>query len=105
MNQSGWEQLLENNKQAFTSEFVQRARFISAFPTSITPTAFVDKLFANAGLAPTGADHLAAVNEFGSATTSADLATRARVLRLVSENASFAQQEFNRAFVLMEYFG
>jgi len=27
------------------------------------------------------------------------------VLRLVAENASLVQQEFNRAFVLMQYFG
>ena len=30
VNQPGWEQTLENNKQAFTAEFVQRARFTSA---------------------------------------------------------------------------
>ena len=34
--QPGWEQLLENNKQAFFADFVQRSRFTSAFPTSIT---------------------------------------------------------------------
>lgn len=36
---------------------------------------------------------------------SADVATRARVLRLVAENATLKSQEFNRAFVLMQYFG
>ena len=33
------------------------------------------------------------------------LAARARALRRVAENSTLAQQEFNRAFVLMEYFG
>src|SRR5207237_10153725 len=36
VNQSGWETVLENNKQAFTSEFVQRSRFTSAYATSLT---------------------------------------------------------------------
>src|SRR5207244_11703325 len=48
VNQSGWEQVLENNKQSFTSEFVQRPRFTSAFLTSMTPAQFVDRLFTNA---------------------------------------------------------
>ncbi len=30
---------------------------------------------------------------------------RARALRRVAENSTLAQQEFNRAFVLMQYFG
>jgi len=34
-----------------------------------------------------------------------DTAARARALRRVAENSAFAQQEFNRAFVLMQYFG
>jgi hypothetical protein len=105
VNQTGWEQVLENNKLAFNSEFVQRSRFTSAFPTSMTPTEFVDKLFANAGLTPAGADYLAALNEFGSATNSADVVARARALRRAAENTTLAQQEFNRAFVLMQYFG
>jgi hypothetical protein len=43
--------------------------------------------------------------EFGGASTSGDNAARARALRLVAENATLMQQEFNRAFVLMQYFG
>jgi photosystem II stability/assembly factor-like uncharacterized protein len=105
VNQTGWEQVLENNKQAFTADFVQRSRFTAAFPTLMTPTEFVDKLFANAGLTPSGADYLAAINEFGSATNSADVTARARALRRAAENSTLAQQEFNRAFVLMQYFG
>jgi autotransporter-associated beta strand protein len=103
--QSGWEQKLEDNKQAFAAEFVQRPRFASAYPTSITPSEFVDKLFTNAGLTPGDADRTAAINEFGPATTTTDAAARGRALRRVAENATLAQQEFNRAFVLMEYFG
>ena len=105
VNQAGWEQVLENNKQAFTAEFVQRSRFTSAYPTSLTPDQFVDQLFINAGVTPSATDRAAAINEFGSATTTADIAARARALRRVGENSTLAQQEFNRAFVLMQYFG
>src|SRR5207237_7759531 len=105
VNQSGWEQLLENNKQAFAAGFVQRSRFTSAYPTSLTPAQFVDALFANAGLVPASSNRTAAINEFGSASTTADAAARARALRRVAENPALAQQEFNRAFVLMQYFG
>src|SRR5207253_2293506 len=33
--QPGWEQLLENNKQAYALEFVQTTRFITAFPSTM----------------------------------------------------------------------
>jgi hypothetical protein len=54
---------------------------------------------------PAGTDRTAAINEFGSATTTADIAARARALRRVAENSMLKQQEFNKAFVLMQYFG
>ena len=92
-------------KQAFAAEFVQRSRFTSAYPTSMLPAVFVDALFGNAGLTPSDSDRTAALNEFGSAITTGDLAARARALRRVAENSTLKQQEFNRAFVLMQYFG
>jgi hypothetical protein len=103
--QPGWEQILENNKQAFTAGFVQRSRFAVAFPTSLPPVQFVDTLFANAGVTPSAAERQAAIDEFGGANSTADLSARGRALRRVAENATLAQQEFNRAFVLMQYFG
>ena len=105
VNQAGWEQLLENNKQAFMAEFVQRSRFATAYPSGMTPAQFVDQLFVNAGVTPSAIDRASAINEFGSSTTTTDIAARARALRRVAENATLAQQEFNRAFVLMQYFG
>jgi hypothetical protein len=103
--QPGWEMLLENNKKAFAADFVQRARFTSAYSTAMTPGAFVDALFANAGVTPSTADRNAAIAEFGSVTATADLPARARALQRVAENATLVQQESNRAFVLMQYFG
>jgi hypothetical protein len=105
VNQAGWEQLLENNKQDFFSGFVQRSRFSLIYPTSLTPDQFIDQLFINAGVTPSVTDRQAAINEFGSASNTADPAARARALRRVAENSTLAQQEFNRAFVLMQYFG
>lgn len=100
-----WQTKLENNKLFFAAEFVLRPRFTQDHPTSKTPADFVDTLYANAAVIPSPADRTAAINEFGSATTTADTAARARVLRLVAENSNLRQQEFNKAFVLMQYFG
>lgn len=105
VNQGAWEQQLEDNKNAFAAAFVQRGQFVTDFPTSLTPSQFVGKLFQNANVTPTTEETNAAVNEFGAAPDTSDLAARGRALRRVAENESLRQQEFNRAFVLMEYFG
>ncbi len=59
----------------------------------------------NAGVTPLAADRQAAINEFGNAVNTADAAARGRALRRVAENSLLAQQEFNKAFVLMQYLG
>jgi len=100
VGQAGWDTALENNKQAFTSDFVQRARFASAFPAAMTAAQFVDKLNANAGnpLSSTERDQL--VSDLAG-----NAKTRAQVLRAVAEHPAFVSAELNRAFVLMQYFG
>ena len=105
VGQGNWQQQLEANKQAFTLEFVQRARFASAYSTSLTPNQFVDTLFTNAGVTPAPGDRNAAISEFGSASNTSDVNARSRALRDVAENATLNTQEFNKAFVLMQYFG
>jgi len=105
VNVGNWQQQLENNKQAFALDFVQRSRFATAFATTLTPAQFVDTLFTNAGVTPSASDRQAAINEFGSATTTSDTAARGRALRDVAENSILNAQEFNRAFVLMQFFG
>ena len=99
VNQSGWEQVLESNKQAFATEFAQRSRFVSAYPTSMSSEQFVDALFANAGVTSSASDRTAVINEFAFAATTADIAARSRALRRVAEYSTLQQQEFNRAFV------
>jgi len=105
VGQSGWETVLENNKQAFTSDFVQRTRFTTAFPTTMTPTQFVDRLNTNAGNVLSASDRANAIALFGSATDTTNVTARAQALRQVAENQNLATAEFNRAFVLMQFFG
>jgi hypothetical protein len=62
-------------------------------------------MFANGGVTPSTADRNAAINEFGGAGNTSDVTARSRALRDVAENTTLNTQEFNRAFVLMQYFG
>lgn len=105
IGQAGAEQLLEANKQTFAAEFVLRLRFTQDHPISNTPGQFVDALYANAGVTPSATERATAINEFGGAATTADTLARARVLRRIADNAALRQQESNKAFVLMQYYG
>ena len=105
VGEGDWQTKLANNKQAFLAAFVARSRFTTALPTSMTPTQFVNALYANAVVTPSAEERNSVIAEFGSATNTTDTAARARALRRVAENAALGQQEFNRAFVLMQYFG
>ena len=105
VNQQGWQQVLDNNKNTFMLDFVQRTKFTQQYPTSLHPAQFADQLFLTAGVVPTASQRDGAVSEFGNAPDTTDTAARARALRKVAENPTLAQQEFNRAFVLMQYFG
>jgi hypothetical protein len=100
VGQPGWEQVLEDNKVAFSNDFVQRARFTSALPQSLTPTQFVDQLNTNAGNPLSTAERDQLIADLTGGTKS-----RAQVLRAVAEDVDLKSAEFNRAFVLMQYFG
>jgi hypothetical protein len=101
----GWEQLLENNKQAFALEFVRTSRFITAFPTSMTPADFVNRLNQNAGQVLSASELTAAINLFGGASDTTNTSARAQAVRQVAEDTELYNAEYNRAFVLAEYFG
>jgi hypothetical protein len=103
VNVGDWERQLESNKQAYALEFVLRQRFLTVFPLSMTPEQFVDKLARNAGITLQAGDRSALIAQLNS---SADVAAgRAAVLRAVAENQQLRDNEFRRAFVLMQYFG
>lgn len=101
----GWEALLEANKVAYSNEFVQTPRFTTAFPTSLTPTAFVNQLDQRAGFPLLAGDRTTLINMFSGAGDTTNTTVRAQVVRQVAENATLNTAEFNRAFVLAQYFG
>lgn len=103
--QPGWEQLMESNKQAFALEFVQTSRFTAAYPTSMTPAEFVDKLNLNSANVLSPGQRSAAINLFGGAGNSSNNTARAQAVRMVAEDQDLYDAEYNRAFVLAEYFG
>jgi len=101
----GWDQLLESNKQAYANEFVQTSRFIGAFPATMTPAQFVDQLNQRAGNVLSTSERTTAINLFGGATDTSNTTARAQAVRLVAEDTDLYNAEYNRAFVLAEYFG
>ncbi len=108
VNQGNWQKQLDDNKNAFSLAFVQRARFTdptNGYPTTLSPAAFVNRLADNAGVPSNDADRTKAINEFGGAPNTSDVAARGRALRDIAENETFSNLEKNRAFVLMQYLG
>ena len=105
VNQGNWQAQLEANKVSFTQAFVQRSRFTSAYATSMTPTAFVNKLADFAGVPANDPDRTTAINRFGGAADTSNVTARAQALRDLAENLTVFNAEQNRAFVLMQYFG
>src|ERR1700752_233548 len=98
-----WQNQLENNKQAFAMAYVQRSDFQAAYPNTLTAEQFVTKVDTNAGgvLSPTEKINLAQSLSSGPN----DFSKRAVVLRAVAEDIDLRNAEFNKAFVLMQYFG
>jgi hypothetical protein len=103
VNQGPWEAQLAANKQAYALEFVMRQRFLTAFPLTMTSAQYVDKLVQNAGLTLTAGERDALIAQLNSTADVA--AARAAVLSAVAENPQLQQNEFRRAFVLMQYYG
>ncbi|MDT7779179.1 MAG: uncharacterized protein QOC99_1691 [Acidobacteriota bacterium] len=100
VGETGWEQKLADNTNAFLEMFVARPEFTLIYPAQLSPAAYVDKLNAQAGgpLSPAERDALVSGMLSGQET-------RATVLRHVADDEDFRRAEFNRAFVLMQYFG
>ena len=103
VGQQGWEALLNANKDAYVLAFVQGQRFIAAYPVSMSATDFVTNLDQKAGGVLTANEKAQLIASFGG--TPGDAVKRAAVLRAIADNAVLMQREFNRAFVLSQYFG
>jgi hypothetical protein len=100
VGRDGWQAKLEQNKQALFAGFVQRAEFLALYPESMSAEQYVDALFRNAGLTPSATDRQSVLDEFKTPA-----GARARALRRIAENEVLTRREFNRAFVLVQYFG
>jgi hypothetical protein len=102
VGQPGFQAQLDANRQAYLVEFVTRPEFLIRYG-AMTPEQFVSVLNATAGNPLTEGErnqHVANLTAAGNSP-----AGRAAVLMAVIEDDDFESAEFNRAFVLMEYFG
>ena len=79
------------------------AEFLARYPTNLSAAEFVDRLNQNAGGPLTQAERDALVAQL--APDPASTQRRADVLRAVAEDEDLKRAEFNRAFVLLQYFG
>src|SRR5262249_46317935 len=85
------------SKAAYTDAFVLRSEFTSRY-NSLTNSAYVNALEANAEVTLSNKDALIASLESGQKT-------RAQVLREIVESPAVDNRFFIRAFVSMQYFG
>ncbi|MGB9179466.1 MAG: alpha-amylase family glycosyl hydrolase, partial [Pyrinomonadaceae bacterium] len=90
---------LEQSKQALADEWITRAEFKSAYPDSMTNAEFVNRLFDTAGLSGSSSERQSYIAAMKSGMS------RAQVLRGIIDSNAFRTKEYNRAFVLIEYFG
>jgi hypothetical protein len=75
-------------------------RFKALYTQSVTPEQYVDALNSNAGGALSPSERDALVTDL-----KAGAKTRAQALRAVAEDEDVSKAQFNKAFVLMQYFG
>ena len=102
VGQAGYEQLLASNKLAYAAAVVERADFASRFPQT-SADAYVDALYASAGVTPTPSERQDAINAYNNAGGGAS--GRASALRTASDSASVRNAEIRTAFVLLQYHG
>jgi hypothetical protein len=96
---------LDAEKVAYSLEFVQRAEFTVKYAPATTANTFVDALIQNVQ-SNSGVDLTSRRNELLAAYNagSGQTASRAGTLRTLADHADFMTAEYNRGFVLAEYF-
>jgi hypothetical protein len=102
---------LESSKIAFANAFVERTGFLSRYPGSLDGPTFINALLAtvqqNSGVDLSG-QRTSLTEEFNQCViseTAPQPICRARAIRRIVELPGFVQAEYNRSFVLAEYFG
>jgi Calx-beta domain len=98
-----WELVLEQNKQGFALDWVDRPDFLVEYPTSMTRDEYINKLFATLVVTPTAAERNQAV--FAWEALGSLKEKRARTIRAVIDTGTVFNSQYNPAFVLMQYFG
>ncbi|HZE68554.1 MAG TPA: S8 family serine peptidase [Pyrinomonadaceae bacterium] len=97
---------LEQTKQTYMLAFVQRPEFINKYAGANTDASFVDALLANINLhsgVDLSAQRQALINKYNTGSGMAQ--SRAFATRDAIDATAFQDAEYNRAFVLMQYFG
>jgi dipeptidyl aminopeptidase/acylaminoacyl peptidase len=91
-------QELEANKVAFVNEFMTRQDYQTMYGSIGSNDAYLTALLNTLGV-PNHANKQAWINSLNGG------ASRAQVLRAVTEDGQVAQKYYNEAFVIMQYFG
>jgi hypothetical protein len=99
VGKQGWESLLQANKEAFATAFVNRPAFRAAYD-GLSNEDYVGTLIAHTGVSFTSAERETLVSGLSDGSM-----TRAGVLRSIAENNRFVSAKFNDTFVMMEYMG
>ncbi|MFN2577476.1 MAG: DUF4214 domain-containing protein [Pyrinomonadaceae bacterium] len=99
VNSPGWQAALADNARAFADDWVNRPDFKFNFD-QLSDAQYVDRLIANTGNFIAAGDREGLVLDLLNHKKS-----RSEVLRAIADDPTFNQREFNRAFVLMQYFG
>jgi photosystem II stability/assembly factor-like uncharacterized protein len=93
---------LEAGKVAFVEAFVRRPEFEAKYPVNLNGIQFIDALLQTVTVG-------SGVNLSSLRSSLIDdfnvNQSRARILRIVADHSTFKDAEYNRAFVIMQYFG
>jgi len=105
VGEPNWEQTLNRNRETFLKNFVMRQEYVELYPIVDSPATYVNKLYLHAlGRGATREETELGVNKFGTSLSASDSGARGRVLLRLTQSTD-ARDEFNRAFVQMQYVG
>jgi hypothetical protein len=98
-----WEALLEQNRQGYALDWVDRTDFLAEYPTTMTRDEYIAKLFSRLGVMPTQQERNQAVSAWDALGSLKE--KRARTIRAVVDTGGVLNAQYNPAFVLFQYFG
>src|SRR5436190_2768914 len=105
VGEGDWQKQLNDNREAFMKDFVNRPEFVGLYPTVDSPATYINKLYLHAfGRTATATEIAEAIAEFGDDTSAADPSARSHALLLLTAAPDFAGK-VDDAFVQMQYLG